>query len=76
MKNYTTQKYIAIGIVLGVALVTGIGAMVSGTPTVGRFQLGTDQGRALIIDTMTGQIWSQQDTEFTKPKAEMKRLNF
>jgi len=76
MKNYATQKHIAIGIVLVVALVTSIGAMVSGSPTVGRFQLGADQGRPLIIDTMTGQIWWQQDAEFTKPKAEMKRVNF
>lgn len=75
MKN-NNIKQLAIGLILGVALVTAIGAMVPGTPAVGRFQLGTDGGRAIVIDTMTGQIWSATDADFAKPKAEARRVNF
>jgi hypothetical protein len=74
MKNYSTPKQLALGLVLGATLVTAIGAMVSGSPTVGRFQLGTDKSQALIIDTVTGQVWNQQDAEFSKPKLEVKKI--
>ena len=79
MNNKIDIKSALIGLCLGVMTMLAIGAS-SSTPTVGRYQIGGTASHGLVLDTVTGQVWSsflpQQtghtDQDFVKVKLDAK----
>ncbi len=57
MKRTIDLKSALLGLGLGVIATLAIGA-VSPASHVGRFQVGGTGNQGLVIDTMTGQVWS------------------
>ena len=64
MKNPLDTKSIFIGLLMGVILTVGIAAstgMKTPQGPVGRFQIEASEHRALIVDTVTGRVWTPSD---------------
>jgi hypothetical protein len=81
MKNKIDIKSALIGLCVGVVAMLAIGASSSQLSAVGRYQLGGTASHGLVIDTVTGQVWSKYlpqdgggtDGDFAKPKLEEKK---
>lgn len=59
MNKQTSTKNIVIGFALGVIVTASLGAALKHSDKIGRFQLEKGDGlQAYVIDTATGQIWS------------------
>jgi hypothetical protein len=54
MKN---SKQLIIGILIGIVTTIALGALEKGA-NVGRYQVSTGTGLAVIVDTATGQSWT------------------
>ena len=75
MKTEIDIKSALIGLLAGIATMLAMGAS-SPTPTVGRYQVGGTASQALVIDTVTGQVWTKftpsgsgtSDNDFDLPK--------
>lgn len=69
-------KSVLIGACIGVVAMLAIGASSPQTSVVGRYQLGGTASHGLVIDTMTGRVWSKHlpqnrgytDADFAIPK--------
>jgi len=64
MKNRFDAKSVVAGLVLGTIVVASVAAGLPGSGLVGRYQASMADGKALIIDTVTGQAW--MDTHHAK----------
>lgn len=75
MKTEIDLKSALIGLLAGIIGMLAIGAS-SSTPTVGRYQVGGTASQGLVIDTVTGQVWTKftssgsgsSDNDFALPK--------
>ena len=78
MKKNIEIKSVLIGVFIGIVAMVAMGASSSQTSAVGRYQLGGTASHGLLIDTVTGQVWSKyfaqsggrSDPDFAKPKLE------
>ena len=69
------SKSTALGLIVGVLVTAAVGAASSPGP-VGRYQISGTSDHGLVIDTVTGQVWSGQfvahqgktDPDFFSPK--------
>jgi DNA-binding transcriptional regulator YdaS (Cro superfamily) len=52
-------KSALIGLCLGVAAILGLGASSPTTGAVGRYQIAGTATHGMVIDTATGQVWTQ-----------------
>ena len=60
MKTMFDPKSALIGAVGAVVIACVFGAMSPAGPVVGRFQIGTSQSAAFVLDTTTGQVWEKR----------------
>jgi len=64
MHDRINSKYLAIGLIILAALFVALGATrYEGSQSNGRFQLvvkNTDGGAVFVIDTATGQVWTNK----------------
>lgn len=73
MKLILDAKTLAIGLVLGLAVMGVCGAAYERGSSAGRFTIVSNEHSALVLDTQTGQVWAQDpglltDSAFYKPK--------
>ncbi len=81
MKRTIDLKSALLGLGLGVIATLAIGAVSPSSHVVGRFQIGGTGNQGLVIDTMTGQVWSyyfssaggSASANFFEPKVVEKR---
>ena len=81
MNNKIDIKSVLIGVCVGVLAILAIGASSPQTSVVGRYQLGGTASHGLVIDTVTGKVWSKHlpqnrgntDADFAEPKLEALR---
>ena len=71
-----------MGLAIGAAIVTGIGAASSPAGgVVGRYQIVGAGNHGMVLDTVTGQVWTtflnpnggRSDPDFFQPKAEVQK---
>lgn len=65
------MKSVVIGALAALALVVTAGAAYKPAEAVGRYQVVISGDRtyyALVIDTVTGQVWDRTDDDFKKKK--------
>ena len=55
--KHIDSKSLALGLLLGVAVMVAMAAAGGESEPVGRFQAFMADGKALILDTRTGQAW-------------------
>lgn len=75
MKTEIDVKSALIGLFVGMAAMLAIGSS-SSSPMIGRYQVGGTASQALVIDTVTGQVWTKftpsgsgtSDNDFALPK--------
>ena len=75
MKIQIDVKSALIGLLAGIAAMLAMAAS-SSNHTVGRYQVGGTASQALVVDTMTGQVWTKftpsgsgsSDNDFSLPK--------
>jgi hypothetical protein len=75
MKTNIDIKSALIGLFAGIAAMLAVGAS-SSSPAIGRYQVGGTASQALVIDTITGRVWTQftpsgsgaSDHDFAAPK--------
>ncbi|HAV61365.1 MAG TPA: hypothetical protein DCY13_03265 [Verrucomicrobiales bacterium] len=76
MNNHQDIKSGLLCFCLGVGVVLAIGAVSPPHKALGRFEIGGTGAHGMVIDTMTGQVWSKYfspiggsiDDGFTSPK--------
>jgi hypothetical protein len=80
MNSKIDTKSILIGLLAGVAVTLVVGAAIP-TNQVGRYQIAGAGNHAVIVDTVTGQVWQgympsmegSTDADFFKVKVEGKK---
>ena len=80
MKTQLELKSAVIGLLAGIVGTLAIGAS-SSTPTVGRYQVAGTASQGLVVDTVTGQVWTQftpsgsgsSDNDFALPKLRLSK---
>ena len=78
MKKNIEIKSVLIGVFIGIVAMLAMGASSSQTSAVDRYRLGAAGSHGLVIDTVTGQVWTKYfpqnggraDSDFAKPKLE------
>jgi hypothetical protein len=71
MRKWFDVKSGIIGALLGALVVLLIGAaggVMTGIPTIGRFQITCTNANCYMVDSATGQAWNNSDGQFTHPK--------
>jgi hypothetical protein len=56
MKTQLDFKSALLGLAIGIVIMVGIGAASSGS--AGRYQIAGTANHGLVLDTITGQVWS------------------
>ena len=80
MKTQLELKGAVIGLLAGIVGTLAIGAS-SSTPMVGRYQVGGTASQGFVVDTITGQVWTQftpsssgsSDNDFALPKLRLSK---
>jgi hypothetical protein len=77
MNHSIDTKSALIGLCVGITAMLALGASSPTTRPVGRYQIGGTATHGLVIDTATGQVWTQylqpdciRDSSFHGPKTE------
>ncbi len=77
MNQQIDTKSALIGLCVGITAMLALGASSPTTRPVGRYQIGGTATHGLVIDTVTGQVWTQylqpdgtRDSSFYGPKNE------
>jgi hypothetical protein len=74
MKKPVNIKSALAGVVLGIVVFATVGAALERSEPVGRYEIVAVDNRALVLDTVTGQVWQQMlvgvvnDEEFARTK--------